>query len=170
MSAATDRQTAFPYKLPKSYGTKLQGTTTRLKFRSAATDRQTAFPYKLPKSYGTKLQGTTTRLKFRKKPTKDFQFPSRLGGIKYRLEINPPSCTQSRKDAGHGVADGIGLVRPPTIHVSWLIKAVASVPVYKVRALPSTQSSESGVSKSFRVVLGTPQNIGFTMFMVSRTL
>ena len=27
VSAATDRLTAFPYKLPKSYGTKLQGTT-----------------------------------------------------------------------------------------------------------------------------------------------
>ena len=33
MSAATDRQTAFPYKLPKTYGIKLKGTTTRLKFR-----------------------------------------------------------------------------------------------------------------------------------------
>ena len=136
---------------------------------SAATDRQTAFPYKLPKSYGTKLQGTTTRLKFRKKTVKAFQFPSRLGGIHFRLKINSPSCTQSRKDAGRIVAGGIGLVLP-TMHVAWLRKVGRICTLYKVRALPSAQSSESSVSKSFWVVLGTPQHVGVTVFMVSRTL
>ena len=42
--------------------------------------------------------------------------------------------------------------------------------LYKVRALPSTQSSESGMSKSFWVVLRSPQNVRPTMVMVSRTL
>ena len=42
--------------------------------------------------------------------------------------------------------------------------------LYKVRALPSTQSSESGVSKSFWVVLCSPQNVRLSMVMVSRTL
>ena len=85
------------------------------------------------------------------------------------MEINSPSCTQSRKVAGLIVVGGIGLVLP-TMHVTWLRKLATSVHCTKCGALPSAQSSESGVSKSFRVVLRTLQDIRFTVFMVSMTL